>query len=305
MSAAWDVLGFGAVAVDDLLYLDGFPAADSKMPVQEERRAGGGLAATALVAAARLGARTAYAGILGEGELSRFSIAELEREGVDCSLVRVQPGAQPCHSTILVDRLTGHRTILHFTAAVVAPAIGSFSPAIITACRVLFVDNTIAPFALDAVRLAHAQGIPVVADLERATGADVLELARQVDHLIVGIGFAGQVTGEHEPAAMVRALRQRDQTACVVTAGERGCWYATDATGDTVHHVPAYPVQVVDTTGCGDVFHGAYAASLARGESVARAVAVANVAAGLKATQPGGRRGIPDLATIERYLEER
>ena len=61
-------------------------------------------------------------------------------------------------------------------------------------------------------------------------------------------------------------------------------------------------MQAVDTTGCGDVFHGAYAACIARGESVARAVAVANVTAGLKATQPGGRSGIPDLETVERYL---
>lgn len=302
MRVVWDVLGFGAVAVDDLVYLDGFPAADSKMPVQEMRRAGGGLAGTSLVAASRLGARTAYAGILGDDDLSRFTISELEREGVDCSLVRYQPGAQPHHSIILVDRLTGQRTILHYSGTVVAPAPGSFPIDVITGCRVLFVDNTVAPFALDAVRLAHAQGIPVVADLERTTGADVRALAREVDHLIVGIGFAGQVSGENEPAAMVRALRQPAQAACVVTAGERGCWYACAATGDVVHHVPACSVPVVDTTGCGDVFHGAYATILARGEGVARAVTVATVAAGLKATQPGGRSGIPDWETIERYL---
>lgn len=160
-------------------------------------------------------------------------------------------------------------------------------------------------FGLEATRIAQAQGIPVVADLERLAGPDVLALLPQVDHLIIGVEFGAKVTGEHEPAAMARALRRPDQAACVVTAGAQGCWYTTQESGDELYHVPACVVQVVDTTGCGDVFHGAYAASLARGESVARAVAVATVAAGLKATQPGGRRGIPDRATVERYLAEK
>jgi sugar/nucleoside kinase (ribokinase family) len=305
MSATWDVLGFGAVAVDDLVYLDGYPAPDSKMPVVEEQREGGGLAGTALVAAARLGARVAYAGILGDDELSRFTIEAFEREGVDCSLVRRQLGARPTHSTILVDRTTGHRTILHSSAGVVVPTPGSFSNEVICSCRVLFVDNTIATFALEATRIAQAQGIPVVADIERLPEPKVLALLAAVDHLIVGTEFGSKVTGEHEPAAMVRALRRPGQAACIVTAGAQGCWYATQESGDELHHVPACTVQVMDTTGCGDVFHGAYAASLARGEDVARAVAVATVAAGLKATQPGGRRGIPDRATVERYLAEK
>jgi ribokinase len=304
MIATWDVLGFGAVAVDDLIYLDGYPAPDSKVLICDERREGGGLAGTALVAAARLGARAAYAGVLGDDELSRFTLAELARDGVDCTLVQRQPGARPYHSTIIVDRSTGQRTILASAAGVTSPAAGSFSADIIAGCRVLFVDSTVAAFALEAVRLAHQRGIPVVADLERLSGPEVLELARQVDHLIVGTGFAGHVTGESEPAAMVRALRRPAQAACVVTAGERGCWYAASETGDEVRHVPACRVQAVDTTGCGDVFHGAYAACIARGASVARAVEVANTAAGLKATRPGGRSGIPDLKTVERFLQE-
>ena len=88
----------------------------------------------------------------------------------------------------------------------------------------------------------------------------------------------------------------------MVTAGERGCWYA-ERDGEVLH-VPAFRVQVVDTTGCGDVFHGAYAACLAWGYPVRRAIQVATAAAGLKATQPGGRSGIPDLPTVQRFLEE-
>ncbi len=300
MAAKWDLLGFGAVAVDDLLYLDAYPAAGSKVQVREERRQGGGLAGTALVAAARLGARAAYAGVLGNDELSRFTLAELERAGVDCSPVLRRPGAGPRHSVILVDCATGGRTILSSRAGAVPPPAEMASADLLGACRVLFVDHTVAAFALTAVPLAQRLGIPVVADLERVT-PEVLALIELVDHLVVGVGFARQVTGQEAPEEMVRALFGSSRT-CIVTAGEQGCWYADRQTGGVVRHQPAHRVEAVDTTGCGDVFHGAYAAMIARGEPVARAVVVATAAAGLKATQPGGRSGIPDLATVERYL---
>jgi sulfofructose kinase len=300
----WDVLGFGAVAVDDLVYLDGYPLPDSKTPVCAEQREGGGLAGTALVAAARLGARAAYLGILGQDELSRFTIAELEREGVDCTHVRRAEGARPVHSTIIVDRCSGQRTILYCMAGVTPMTRADLTADLLGATRVLFVDSTMAPAALYALDLARAQHIPVVADLEHAHREGVLELARGVDHLIVGSDFAAQATGESDPAEMVLALRSPLHTACVVTAGSRGCWYTSRQLGDGVHHTPACQVQVVDTTGCGDVFHGAYAASIARGDGVARAIAIATTAAGLKATQPGGRRGIPDRNTLERFLRE-
>jgi sulfofructose kinase len=112
------------------------------------------------------------------------------------------------------------------------------------------------------------------------------------------------MTGESDPAAMVRALYSSCHTACVVTVGDRGCWYISRRLGDEVHHTPAYRVKVVDTTGCGDVFHGAYAAGIAQGADVGRAILMAAAAAALKATQPGGRRGIPHRAALERFLQE-
>ncbi len=264
MTAKWDVLGFGAVAVDDLLYLDAYPAAGSKAQVREERREGGGLAGTALVAAARLGARAAYAGVLGDDELSRFTLAELKRAGVDCSAVLRRPDARPRHSVILVDRANGCRTVLSSRTGVIPPPAEMASVDLLGACRVLFVDHTVAAFALTAVPLAQRLGIPVVADLERVT-PEVLALVELVDHLVVGVGFARQVTGQGAPEEMVRALLIPGRMACVVTAGEQGCWYADRQTGSEVHYQPAHRVEIVDTTGCGDVFHGTYAAMIAAG----------------------------------------
>jgi sugar/nucleoside kinase (ribokinase family) len=289
------------VTVDDLLYVDHHPQPDEKLPVRSHQRQGGGLAGTALVAAARLGARAAYCGVLGDDELSRFTIRELERDGVDCSPCLHRPDARPIHSFVIVDQSTGQRNILFSREGVALPQPDEITLELIANCRVLFVDHSVIEPGLRAIELAHACGVPAVADLEQPAVPRVLELMHAIDHLIVGLRFAERVTGKHDPPQAVRALSE-SRACCVVTDGARGCWYAER--GGPVQHVPACRVRVVDTTGCGDVFHGAYAACLARGDGVPAAIQTATAAAAIKATRPGGRSGIPDRATIDSFLCE-
>jgi sulfofructose kinase len=151
---------------------------------------------------------------------------------------------------------------------------------------------------------ARRAGIPVIIDVEDERAPGAAELLRKADHVIVGLPVAGRASGESEPARMARALAEAGQACVTVTAGPAGCWYTGKVTAGRVHHVPAFTVPVVDTTGCGDVFHGAYAAALAWGESPQQAVRMATAAAGLKATRPGGRAGIPDLWILQRFLAE-
>jgi sugar/nucleoside kinase (ribokinase family) len=98
----------------------------------------------------------------------------------------------------------------------------------------------------------------------------------------------------------VERLWDKDRQAVVVTCGAAGAWFA--GIDGVVQHQPAFSVKVADTTGCGDVFHGAYAAEIVRGVAVADCVRFASAAAALKATQPGGQRGIPTRAGVERFL---
>ncbi len=303
MSDEWDVLGLGIVAVDDLLYVDRFPRPNTKMHIHSRRRQGGGLTATALVAASRLGARTAYRAVLGDDELSRFTVQELEREGVDCTTVLRRSEARPVYAMIIVDRSTGERTILYTTEGQTLVTPAEITQDLVARCRVLFVDFSVAEGGLWAVALAHRHSIPVVADIELESAPGMAELIPQVDHLIVDAEMAGRVTGEAQPERMVRGLARTDRACCVVTGGDKGCWYAE--WGGEVHHFPAYRVDVVDTTGCGDVFHGAYAACIAGGDPVSAAIQVAAATAALKATQPGGRAGIPTRPVVEAFLRKR
>jgi ribokinase len=153
-----------------------------------------------------------------------------------------------------------------------------------------------------AARLARALGIPVVTDIERPPAPGVDELLVLTDHLIIGRDLARQLTGEGEPQQAVQALAKTPRQVTVVTAGALGCWYCLQ--DGAVTYVPALKVKVVDTTGCGDVFHGAYAANIALGESIPRAIQVATVTAGIKTSYPGGRSGIPRREDVDRVLAE-
>jgi ribokinase len=297
----WDALGFGAVAVDDLLYLDRYPQPDEKMPILGKARDGGGLAGTALVAATRLGASAAWAGVLGFDELSLWTLDAFQRARVDTSAVIRHAAARPFHSIILVDRSAGTRAILFTGEGVTPMTADEVTPELIGSARVVFVDHTIGELAGHVIRLARAAGVPTVADPERL-GPGVDELISNVDHLIVGRAFAALVTGRDEPERALAALAdlRRGRALTAVTVGAQGCWYAggNAATG----HQAALAVETVDPTGCGDVFHGAYMAEIARGQSIEQALRVASVAAGIKATRPGGRQGIPDRAEVEAQL---
>jgi ribokinase len=254
------------------------------------------------VTAARLGARCAYAGILGHDEHSRFVTEALAREKVDVGPVVHQPGARPIHSIIIVDAQRQTRSIFYDLPAATGAHPQRPAAALIRSSRVLFVDRFGMPGMLRAARLARAAGIPVVADLETAGQPGVAQLLKLVNHLIVSEEFALQHTRSDHPAIAVARLRARGHDVAVVTCGERGCWFQERAWLLPRHH-PAFPIKAVDTTGCGDVFHGAYAFALARGRPLGDRIRLASAAAALKATQRGGQAGIPRLADVRRFLE--
>ena len=303
MNTRWDVMGYGAVTVDDLIYVDQYPMPDTKVKVLEERRAGGGLVGTALVAAARFGATVAYTGVLGDDDLSAYTLREFEREGVDCSATVIRPAARPIHSIVIVDRSTGQRSILPGFTGVTWREPAEITDDLVARCRVLFIDHHACEANVRAVDIAHRHGIPVVADIERDDDPLVASLLPHIDHLIVSVSYAQRVTGQQEPGEMARALARPDRACAVVTAGDLGCWYCERA--GEVRHFPAFRVPVVDTTGCGDVFHGVYAAGIASALPVSEAIRLASASAAIKATQPGGRAGIPTRAQIDQFLTER
>jgi sulfofructose kinase len=302
-SRAFDVLGLGIVTVDELLYVEHYPAPDTKTRVRHRLRECGGLTGNALIAAARLGARCAYAGRLGDDDASRFVRDALAGEGIDVDAVDPHRTGAPIRSTIVVDESSGSRTIL-FELPEGEPYGGDWPPeSLIASARVLFLDHHDADRTLRAASLARRAGVPTVADLERSEGPRFAELLAASDHLIVGRPFAGTLAGSDEIGAIFEHLHVGDRTVTVVTEGAHGCYFA-EVPGTPPAHLPAFDVAAVDTTACGDIYHGAYAAALAWGWALADRLRFAAAAAALQATRPGASGAAPRRGEVDAFLAQ-
>ncbi len=282
--------------------MDEYPPADSKVQVRRHERQCGGLTGTALVASARLGARCAYVGMLGEDELSQIILDNFAREGIDTAYAPRCLDARPGHSVIIVDRRAKTRTVFSHVAGRMGADPLLPDADLIRAAKVLLVDHHGLEGTIRAARIAQAAGVAVVADFERDPGPPFADLLGLVGHLVVSERFALALTGRPDVSRAAESLWCAHREAVVVTCGASGGWYLDSTTNLASRHSPAFTVHVVDTTGCGDVFHGAYAAALAEGRPLAERVARASAVAALKATREGGQAGIPLQDAVEAFL---
>ncbi len=287
----------GCAAVDDILYVTKYPNADRKVPVLQRRREVGGLTARALLAASALGAKCAYAAILGYDDLSEFVLSELSSAGVEIETVRKESEASAMHTVAIVSEAESTRNTF-FDDRRWQQVQSDWPPvAVIGSARVLLLDNYIGvAAAIRAASIARDAAIPVVADLE-VQDARFFELFDMVDHPIISQPFAEKLTGQADPAVALEKLWTPERVFLAITAGQDGCWYRCGNDPQT-YHQPAFRVTAADTTGCGDVFHGAYAAALAGKRPARERIQIASAAAALKA------QGIvPAMEAVNRMME--
>ena len=288
MTSSIDVLGLGVAAIDDLLYVNSFPRPDQVMRIVRRERQCGGLTATALVAASRLGSAAAYAGVLGEDSDSEFVTERMRAMKVDLTHLVHKSGARPIRSTIIVDESSSTRTILCDLNGVVGAAPDRPEESVIRSARVLFVDNFGVTGMIRAARIARMAGIPVVGDFSQAGSQDIEEILSLCDHPILSLDFARGVTSVQTPVDILKVLWNEDRNTVVVTAGAEGAWALSREGIESECHYSAFRVETVDTTGCGDVFHGAYASALARGMNVHERIRFASAGRRNQGNDSGG-----------------
>jgi sulfofructose kinase len=294
----FDILGLGCVALDDLLYVPSFPAVDEKVRVTKNLRRCGGLTGAALVTAARMGAACAFAGCLGTDEASEQVEGYFAREGIDVSQAPRLAEARVITSTIVVGQDIGSRNIFYQASGVTGAHDHLPPDEVIRSTRVLFMDQYGMKGNLRAARVARSVGASVVADFEDESDPQFQEVLALVDHLILSEEFACRTTRAPDAAQAARALWQPDRAVVIVTCGANGCWSLSASGEGTVRHHPAFRVQAKDTTGCGDVFHGAYAACLARSDCLEDSIRFASAAAALRAKEGE----IPRRVAVEQFL---
>jgi sugar/nucleoside kinase (ribokinase family) len=299
MEGRLDIVGFGSVSLDEILYVD-CPLSNGKGRIVERRVDHGGNVGTALVAAAALGARAGFVGWLSSAPSYASVSRSLAEHGVDITRCSFSPTADPICATVIVGN-DGERFIAYSDASAAGPKENLVS-ADWQGASVLLVDSHAAS-SLDAVRLAVNSGLDVVADIEWSSGPETLQLMSLTHHLVLPWEFAVSQSGTEDPHRMLESLWSIDRRSVVVTHGIHGAYVRSDDDG-TRWHVPAHAMNAVDTTGCGDWFHGAYAVALARGSAALERVRFATAAAGIAAEGRGGRGKLATRDAVERLMTQ-
>ncbi len=296
MSAPKSIICVGHTAFDRVFMLERIVAPPAKVPASQYFEMGGGMAANAAVAIARLGARAEFWGPAGDDATADAMAVDFARHGVDATRMHRVAGCTSSHSVILVDA-TGERLIVSMRGDVLRDA-GEWLPLVeVAAADALLADVRWPPGAIKALRAARAAGVPTILDADTATPEVQRALVPLVDYPVFSeSGFAAFHPGDtREGLARALALGAR---AAVVTRGEHGCEWLSAHEPDHLRHLPAFAALAVDTTGAGDSFHGAFALKIAEGATIDDACTFAAAAAALKVAQRGSR-SMPSRAQVE------
>lgn len=298
----FDVVGLGLNSIDTICVVDEFPKPQSKAPIRRVYTEAGGQVATALVTTARLGLRSRYIGSVGNDDRGRVQLASLQTEGLDTEFVRIVEGASSTMAVILVEERIGERSVLwHRDERLRYPA-SELQREIVCSGRILHLDGCDSEAAIQAARWARESSIPVVIDIDEIYGESTHELLSLVDYLIAAEEFAARVAGNAPPAETARILAERYK--CRVVGVTRGAQGAVFVENGRVLESAAFSIQAVDTTGAGDVFHGAFIYGVLQSWNLEDTVRFAHAAAALKCTQIGARRGIPGVRQVAEFLKQ-
>lgn len=296
------IICLGKSTLDMIWPVSELPTAGGKYRARDYLELGGGMAATAAVAVARLGARSAFCGRAGDDPSGHYMLDELAGYGVDVSQFRLFKGARSSVSGILVDA-EGERMIINFGGADIPEDADWLELDELHNASAVLIDVRWKEGGAAICSKARSLGIPTVMDGE-AADAEIFEaLLPLVDHAIFSLqglrSFGGgKITNYMQ---LLQKIRSMGCSVAAVTMGPQGCLWLDD---DGPHHQAAFAVDVVDTTGAGDVFHGAYALALAEGSDVEAAMRFASGVAALKCTHHGGRAGIPSRKEVDAFLAQ-
>ena len=170
-----------------------------------------------------------------------------------------------------------------------------------TGAQAVLADTRWPQGALAALEAARAAGLPAVLDADRPIPADGA-LLRAATHVAFSANALADFTGIADPRKALSSVAPALPGWCCVTAGREGVY---SFEGGAIRHVPGFEVDVVDTLGAGDVWHGAFALALAEGSPEPEAVRFASAAAALKVQRRGSRSGAPTRAELDAFLRSR
>jgi sulfofructose kinase len=290
------ILCAGIAGQDIIMRVERFPAPGAKVVASEFVVTGGGCAANAALAVARLGGRAAFAGPFGSAgdAASNRIIAGLTAAGVDCSgVVRSDACAVPI-SLILIDA-DGEKTIATRRGTQLDEVAPRDARALLTDVDAVLIDNQLPFFATPIAQAAQERKIPVVIDFDRIATVDDA-LLKLGSHVIASSEALRGSTGTEDLGKGLAIMARYCTGLLAVTDGPNGAYWLEN---EMLRHMPAFAVKVIDSLAAGDVFHAAFTLALAEGRERVAALRFASTVAALKCARFGGAAGTPSRAEVE------
>lgn len=297
-----DIICLGKSTLDFIWPIETLPGKGGKLVASDFIELGGGMAATAAVAASRLGRQVAFYGRAGDDSAGHTMLNELAAYGIDVSQFKLFPNARSSVSGIFVDN-AGERAIANFRGANIPEEASWLDLNEVAKASAILVDVRWKDGAVAICTHARSHSIPTIMDGEIADIAIYEAMLPLVDHAIFSLpglhSYGNRTITNH--LQILQKVREQGCKVAAVTMGAQGCLWIDN---NGVQHQAAFGVNVVDTTGAGDVFHGAYAVAIAEGKDVIEAMRFASGVAALKCTHYGGRKGIPDREEVDLFLSQ-
>ena len=298
-SKAPKILCAGIAVQDIVMRVENFPEPGAKVAASEFIITGGGCAANAAVAIARLGGRVAFAGPLGgsDDHISERILSDLAKEGIDCSGIARVAGGTASVSLILLDA-TGEKTIATRRGVNLGDTVPKNADRLVADADAVLVDNRFPQFVTEVCRAAQKRNIPIVIDLDQATDVDDPLLALGT-HVVSSAEALYGTTGLQDYGAGLNKLAEHLSGFLAITDGPQGVYWLERG---SLRHMPAFKVKAIDSLGAGDAFHGAFTLALAEGRELPDMLRFASATAALKCTKFGGAASAPTRAEVEAFL---
>lgn len=294
----FDVVGVGLNATDTLILLPRFPSYGGKVPFEREVLSPGGQVASAMVTCAKLGLRAKYIGTLGDDQRGAVQLESLRASGVNLDDIEVRLDCPNQSAYILIDQTSGERTVLWHREECLRIDPSSLAPEKIACARLLHIDGHDSPAVSRAAEIARRHQIPVSVDVDTIyPGFE--QVLPNVDYLIASSEFPSRWTREPDP---FRALAMiQDEYRMRVAAMTLGADGSLARVEGRFIYTPGWVVDCVDTTGAGDVFHGAFCYAVIESMPVREALEFANAMAALNCTALGARGHIASLLEAQAF----
>ncbi len=295
----YDVVGIGQCCIDYLGIVEHYPEVDGKSEVNNSTIQGGGPVATAMVTLSRLGASTSFIGKISDDYFGGLIKDSLIVEKVNIDHIVVEKGKRSQFSYIVIEKETGKRNIFWSKATVEPLRSNEINEDLIRNARVLHLDELMIEGSLTAARCAKDAGVTVVVDAGSLRKGS-LELIKMADYFIASEEFAKQYSNSVEPKMAAKEMLLLGPGVVIVTLGNKG---SLTVSKEGYFHQPAFKIKAVDTTGCGDVFHGGFIFGILNNWDLRTSVKFASATAALKCRNIGGRTAIPNLKEVEEFLK--